>query len=461
MERNDTIAAISTPHGSGGVAIIRVSGPESSGIVSRLFKAAKACFPSPPKDLSFGRVHSPDGQFIDEAICLFFKGPGSYTGEDVVELQCHGGTSTAKAVLSAVIGSGARQARAGEFTRRAFLNGKVSLLKAESVLAMIKARTEKARQTASVMLSGKALKQAEEAKSMVSGLLARVEAVLDWPDEMSGENVETDAAEISRIEARIESMLDDASRGRLLIEGIKVAIIGRPNMGKSSLLNKLLGIDRAIVSDIPGTTRDTIEETANVEGIPIRFADTAGIGSSDDPILAAGLIRTKQAASSSSVIAYVASYPEGLTEYDYEQLVRLEGKAVIVVFNKADLAQEPELDATPPLPRSGFAAPGYRSVSVSAKTGYGMDSLRSAIATEAINITDFEGSEGPYARWISCLESCVERLSGARKAIDAGMPHEAVCLDLRDALYALGEFTGDTTADEIIDMVFDKFCIGK
>jgi len=256
-------------------------------------------------------------------------------------------------------------------------------------------------------------------------------------------------------------MLDDASRGRLLIEGIKVAIIGRPNMGKSSLLNKLLGIDRAIVSDIPGTTRDTIEDTANVDGIPIRFADTAGIGRSDDPIVAAGLIRTKQAASSSSVIAYVASYPEGLTEDDYEQIGRLEGKAVIVVFNKADLAEEAQLKASSPLPRLGFVSPGHRSVSVSAKTGYGMDSLRSAIAMEAINIADFEGGEGPYARWISCLESCLERLRGARMAVDTGMPHEAVCLDLRDALYALGEFTGDTTADEIIEMVFDKFCIGK
>ena len=268
-------------------------------------------------------------------------------------------------------------------------------------------------------------------------------------------------AEISAIEARIESMLDDASRGRLLIEGIKVAIIGRPNMGKSSLLNKLLGIDRAIVSDIPGTTRDTIEETANVDGIPIRFADTAGIGLSDDPIVAAGLIRTKQAASSSSVIAYVASYPEGLSEEDYEQLGKLEGKAVIVVFNKADLAEEATLNAPSPLPRPGFVSPGHRIVSVSAKTGYGMDSLRSAIAMEALNITDFEGGEGPYARWISCLESCLARLRGARKALDMEMPHEAVCLDLRDALYALGEFTGDTTADEIIDMVFDKFCIGK
>jgi tRNA modification GTPase len=362
-------------------------------------------------------------------------------------------------VLFTALGSGARQARAGEFTRRAFVNGKVSLLKAESVLAMIKAKTEKARQTASTMLSGKALKQAEGAKSMVSELLVRVEAVLDWPEEMSDEDAETDAAEISAIETRIESMLDDASRGRLLIEGIKVAIIGRPNMGKSSLLNKLLGIDRAIVSDIPGTTRDTIEETANVDGIPIRFADTAGISRSDDPIVAAGLIRTRQAASSSSVIAYVASYPEGLSQEDYEQLERLEGKAVIVVFNKADLAQEGAMNT--PAPHSHFVSPRHRSVSVSAKTGYGMDALRSAIALEALNITDFEGGEGPYARWISCLESCLERLRGARKALDTGMPHEAVCLDLRDALYALGEFTGDTTADEIIDMVFDKFCIGK
>ncbi len=454
MERADTIAAISTPPGAGAVAVIRISGPDSRRILEERFTPARKSFPASSRDMSYGKVFGCDGSFIDEAIGLFMKGPDSFTGEDVAEIQCHGGPAVSKAVLRAIIGSGARSARPGEFSRRAFMNGKMSLMKAESVLALIEASTESGRAMASGLLDGSISSGAIEAMSAVRDLLARIEAVLDWPDEMAFEGAEAGVADIERAMGIVRNLIGEANKGRLLIEGIKVAIIGRPNMGKSSILNRLLGHDRAIVSDIPGTTRDTVEETANVGGIPISFADTAGIGPSGDALVEEGIRRARKAAGSSSVIVYVAALPDGLNEQDIREISRLGCKPVIVALNKADLAE-----GAVAAERSNPA--GTVCVAVSAKTGFGIDRLKSAIAGQAELALDAEAGGSVCSRWLHCLEGCQARLAGARDALQHGVHLEAVCLDIRDALFALGELSGDTAAEDIISMVFDKFCIGK
>lgn len=454
MVRADTIAAISTPPGAGAVAVIRISGPDARRILEERFVSARKGFPSSPRDMAFGKVYGCDGSFIDEAVALFMGGPASFTGEDVAEIQCHGGPAVSRAVLAAAICSGARSARPGEFTRRAFDNGKISLMKAESILALIEASTERGRAMASGLLEGSISSGAYEAMMAVRELLARFEAVLDWPDETAEEGADAGVSEIDAAVRTIQKLLDEASEGRLLLEGIKVAIIGRPNMGKSSILNRLLGHDRAMVSDIPGTTRDTVEETANVEGIPISFADTAGIGPTGDALVEEGIRRARKAAGYSSVIVYVAAFPEGLSSQDEKEISRLAGKPVIVALNKADLADSEEaLKKGPPV--------GAACIAVSAKTGYGIDKLRLAIAAEAEGLSEAQSSGSSCSRWVQCLESCRARLSSARDALSNGAHLEAVCLDIRDALFALGELSGDTASEDIIGMVFDKFCIGK
>lgn len=454
MERSDTIAAISTPPGAGAVAVIRISGSDARRILKERFVPSREGFPASSKDMSFGRVFGGDGAFIDEAIALFMRGPGSFTGEDVAEIQCHGGPAVSRAVLRAVIDSGARSARPGEFSRRAFMNGKMSLIKAESVLSLIEASTEKGRIMASGLLEGSISSGAHEAMSAVRDLLARIEAVLDWPDEMADEGAEAGVADIERAMGIILDLISDANKGRLLIEGIRVAIIGRPNMGKSSILNRLLGHDRAMVSDTPGTTRDTVEETANVDGIPISFADTAGIGPTGDALVEEGIRRARKAALSSSVIVYVAALPEGLAEQDFREIARLGDKPVIVTLNKADLTEDAEAAVQ-------LQSAGVECVAVSAKTGYGIEGLRAAIARQAELASETYAGGSACSRWIQCLEGCQARLKSSSDALKDGGHLEAVCLDIRDALFALGELSGDTASEDIISMVFDKFCIGK
>lgn len=460
MERADTIAAISTPHGVGGVAVIKISGPDSKAILESCFSPAKRRFPSPPRDVSFGRVHTADGKFIDEAVGLFFEGPRSYTGEDVAELQCHGGTAVARAILTEVISRGARQARAGEFTRRALMNGKMPLIKAEATLAIINARTERARAMASDLIGGSYEMEAYELKRGIIDALAKMEARLDWPDElMDEETAAVDASSIADLEGKVRGMIEEQSRGRLLIDGLKVAIIGRPNMGKSSLLNRILGMDRAMVSEIPGTTRDTVEETANIEGIPIRFADTAGIGSTDDPLIEAGVQRAKKAALTSAVVVYVAAFPQGITEEDVREIRRLDGKPLVIALNKSDLK-----GLSGERVNSGHqdpGIPGCEVIEVSAKTGSGMKELFRAIAEKASSIGGHEQEGGYSARWISCLEGCLASLARAKGALATKAPPELACADLREAAYAIGELLGDTTTDDVLDVIFDKFCIGK
>ncbi|OQB48716.1 MAG: tRNA modification GTPase MnmE [Firmicutes bacterium ADurb.Bin153] len=461
MERTDTIAAISTPQGTGGIAIIKISGPDACRILSSCFRPAKRNFPSSPRDLSFGKVQSGDGSFVDEAVALYFEGPKSYTGEDVAEIQCHGGTAAARAVLAEVISAGARQARAGEFTRRAFINGKMSLIKAEATLAMIKARTEKARQMVSGMLEGSSQKRALDLKVGITELLAGIEAGLDWPDETADDQgVAVQASQILKLEEELDSMIEEESKGRLLIDGIKVAIIGRPNMGKSSLLNRILGMERALVSDIPGTTRDTVEETANIDGMPIRFADTAGIGETEDPLVKAGVQRAKKAALASAVVVYVADYPAGITKEDESEISKLSDKPVVVVVNKTDLKK-----ASPArVQKQGevvYGIPGYSIVEVSARTGEGMEALKRAIAEKALAISEFEVEDGSSSRWIACFGSCRAALSRARAVLEAKSSAELACVELRDALYALGELTGDVMTEDVMDVVFERFCVGK
>lgn len=471
MERADTIAAISTPFGAGGIAVIRISGPEARRVLSSCFIPSDPLFPAGRKDLSFGRVADPEGRTVDEAVALFFEGPRSYTGEDVSEIQCHGGIAVAKTVLSLAIAAGARQARAGEFSRRALFYGKMDVAKAEAVLAMVEAKTEKARQAASRMMEGEQAAKVAELKEAAQDLVARMEAGLDWPDETKDlDEASVLPGEIAKLESRSQDLLEEIGRGRLLFEGISVAIIGRPNMGKSSLLNRLLGTNRALVSDIPGTTRDTVEETANVEGIPIRFVDTAGLGSTRDPLVEAGVERAKKAASEASIVLYVADLPAGLEDVDIEELTGYEPERVIIVLNKSDLLERGAQVTSAPrsllrdikFRDSEYCIPGYLYVLVSAISGVGMEELRKAIAEKAAGTSTAKGAETKQSGALAaCIEAFATGLGRARRALEKGLPVEVSSLEMREALYAIGEIFGDTSGEDILDKLFARFCVGK
>ena len=450
FRRHDTIAAQATPPGEGGIAIVRVSGPACREVLSRVF-AARNGQPLLPRRLTFG--HILDGEeVVDEAMAVLMPAPHSYTREDVGELHCHGSQALVARVLALLLRAGARMAAPGEFTYRAFIGGRVDLSQAEAVMRMIRAGSERAMRSAHRQMEGGVSAFVHEAREAITALLAALSAAVDFPDEveesLASEEVSRGCAAIA---ARLRAACDPRA-GRIEDEGLRVALAGRPNAGKSTLLNALVGGERAIVTDVPGTTRDTLTERICVNGVSIVLTDTAGLRETDDPVERIGVSRARQAIAQADVLALVldASVPFGAE--DEEALGGLTPQ--LLVLSKGDLPArvgEEEL-------RRRF--PDVHGVTVCAQTGEGMDALRDALAAFAPEEATESGALTQARHVEAALRACAS-LDDAVRAIAEGFPLDMAAIDLSAALDALGEITGETMRESVIDEVFSRFCVGK
>lgn len=452
-----TIAAIATPLGEGGIAIIRISGPESLAIADRVFRVAgtRGVQPSeaPSHTVHYGHVVR-DGVVQDEVLLTVFRAPRTFTREDTVEISCHGGVLLTRCVLETVLAAGARVAEPGEFTQRAFLNGRIDLAQAEAVADLIHSRTEAAARVAQEQLAGALSRRIDSLREELMRTLAHVEAHIDFPDE----DIEPDTREAlcRRIEEGVgfmDELLRTAREGQILRRGVRAAIVGAPNAGKSSLLNQLLGHDRAIVSPIAGTTRDTIEETANVRGIPVVFVDTAGMREAGDVLEEEGIRRSRAAVELAELVLHVMDSSREISSADEVLLRELTGRARVVVLNKSDLPRAVVL------PRELAGA----VVEMSCATGAGLEELKDAIVrqvwTGAVNPESIQVSLN--ARHQDALRRARESAARALEALRADVALELVSLDLRIAAQAVGEVVGKTTTEDLLDAIFSQFCLGK
>ncbi|WP_058309193.1 tRNA uridine-5-carboxymethylaminomethyl(34) synthesis GTPase MnmE [Gracilibacillus massiliensis] len=458
MEK-DTIAAISTPIGEGAIAIVRLSGEEAVTISNKLFEG-KDLEQVESHTIHYGKmIDRQTGEMMEEVMVTVMRAPKTFTKEDVVEINCHGGLASVNRLLEHVLLHGARLAEPGEFTKRAFLNGRIDLSQAEAVMDLIRAKTDKAMNIALKQLDGKLSKLVHQLRQTLIETVAHVEVNIDYPEyddveEMSHQMLRERTQEVYQ---EVEKLLSMAKQGKILREGIATAIIGRPNVGKSSLLNAFVQETKAIVTDIPGTTRDVIEEYVNVRGIPLRLVDTAGIRETEDIVERIGVERSRQALKESDLILLVLNYGEELTEEDRNLFKAVEGLEYIVIVNKTDL--EAKLDVA----EVKQLAADQKVITTALIEDKGMDDLEEAIAD-----TFFEGeldagdlSYVSNVRHIQLLQQTLTALTDAAEAMDADMPIDLVQIDVTRAWELLGEIVGDTMQDSLIDQLFSQFCLGK
>jgi tRNA modification GTPase len=447
----DTIAAIATAPGEGGVAIVRVSGARAQEIARAIFQPKRAGGIKAGR-FRYGHVLSEDGEVIDEALCVFFRAPNSYTAEDVAEIQCHGGRAQARRVLSRALSAGARMAQPGEFTRRAYENGRLSLPEAEAVLALVRADGEYAARAAVRQLSGSAARFLSEVRAHLTGALSRIEATIDFPDEVKEDEI---SADVYRALNAAQTALDGAidERGAKAVrEGAFVVLAGRENVGKSSLLNAMLRRERAIVSEMPGTTRDVLIERITLDGLPVEIADTAGQRASDDPIEALGVQKARAAQAEADVVFLVFDAQTGLTAAEDALLLGADERTTFVV-NKCD-AQDPA-----PVAKAMRERTGKTPLCVSAKTGEGIDALFDALRARLKPVLDAEITL-LTVRQIACAKAA---RAAIERALDAAKkyPLDIVAADIWAALGALRELSGEDAREDVIDGIFKNFCVGK
>jgi tRNA modification GTPase len=453
----DTICAIATPLGEGGLAVIRISGSKALSVADGCFRSAAKSGVKP----SAARTHTIHyghalcrGEKVDEVMLAVMRGPGTFTREDIVEITCHGGMLPARVVLTAAMENGARLAEPGEFTKRAFLNGRIDLAQAEAVADLIHSRTELALKAANEQLEGRLSRQINLLRDEFVHALAHVEAHIDFPEEdIAPETRQQIVTRLEESAATMERLLATAHEGQILRRGIRAAIVGRPNAGKSSLLNQLLGRQRAIVSSLPGTTRDTIEETADIRGVPVVFIDTAGLREARDEIEAEGIRRSRQSLSQAELVLQVLDNSEPFAAADDDYLTELEGRKRIVVLNKLDLP--PRLDWKSP--------PGISAVKVCCLSGEGIEALKDAIK-EMVWSGRLEADNAEVtinARHQQALDKALSATRRTLETLGTDWALDVAALDLRIAVNALGEIVGKTTSEDILDAIFSKFCIGK
>lgn len=453
---HDTIVAPATPPGEGGIGIVRLSGPRAEALLSGAFRSRSAPSPLASHRLYHGRLCRSDGTAVDEVLVVIMRAPHSYTGEDVAEIHCHGGSQILRSVLDLFLAAGARLARPGEFTERAFLNGRLDLAQAEAVAALIGARSEEAARAALGQLEGHLSRQLHVFTGELRELLLLLEAHIDFPDDDLGALDQGEVAtRASAVHADMTALLHTFDAGRALREGVSVLILGRPNVGKSSLLNALLGEARAIVTEIPGTTRDTIEEHLVLGGIPLRLVDTAGVRDTHDPIEREGVARARAKAAAADLVLLVIDGSQPLTAEDRMALDLAPPERTILIRNKSDLPQRGETAAL-----AGFRC----QVAVSARGGAGLPELKAAVVAFFCG-TSTAALEGGVVlterRHREALADALAALDRFRQSQPAGEPLECLAMELREALTALGRITGETTPEAILEQIFSRFCIGK
>lgn len=466
MFKGDTIAAISTPPGRGGIGVIRLSGADALDIAGRIFRASSPSFK--PRQAHFGSLFDPQsGALIDEAILTCFKAPHSYTGEEVVELSCHGSPVVLRRVLELVTANGARIAEPGEFTFRAFVNRRIDLAQAQAVRDVINAQTAYQASLATRQLEGAFSKRLTPLKESLITIIVHLESSVEFvEDDISPENLARILEKIESVIAALEQFAAGFKFGRFVKEGFELAIVGRPNVGKSSVFNQLIGRDRAIVTAIAGTTRDALYESASIAGVPVRLVDTAGIRETVDVVETIGIKRSRAAIADADIVLLILDNSENLTEDDKRLLEEVPVERRIIALNKSDIAFRlttfaAEMAAEEPSPTR--AREVRQAVAISAVTGEGFEQLREMIfkylsgdaASERddLLITD--------ARQQQAVRAALEQLQAARQLIIEGELEEIILLKLQTALTALGDITGETLTDDILGQIFSTFCIGK
>lgn len=455
----DTITAISTPIGEGAIAIVRLSGPEAISITEQIFKG-KSLSEADSHTIHYGKILDPQTQEVaEEVMVTLMRGPKTFTREDVVEINCHGGMVAVNRVLEIILSKGARLAEPGEFTKRAFLHGRIDLSQAEAVMDLIRAKTDKAMSVALKQMDGRLSGLIQTLRQDLLETVAHVEVNIDYPEyddveEMSNEVMRDKTKEVHR---EIDNLLQVAKQGKILREGLATAIIGRPNVGKSSLMNALVQENKAIVTEIPGTTRDIIEEYVNVRGVPLRLVDTAGIRETEDIVEKIGVERSRKVLKESDLILFVLNHNEVLSEEDEKLFEAIQGLEYIVIINKTDLEQNLDLDRVKEL------AEENPIVTTSLLVEAGIDKLEQAIADTFFS-GEIDTGDLTYVsniRHIQLLKQAKEALEDAMQGLEMEMPLDIVQIDVTRTWEFLGEIIGDTASDSLIDQLFSQFCLGK
>ena len=461
----DVIAAIATGSAATAIGIVRVSGDGCFALCGRVFRAAggRPFAAQEPRKMVFGEMLDRAGRVIDRGLAVRFPGPGSYTGEDCAEFHCHGSPVVLRELLSALFAAGARQAQAGEFTKRAFLNGRMDLTQAEAVVDLIDAETAAAARNAAAQLDGGLRRVLEPVQEELLEVTSRFYAVVDYPDEdIQDVRPEEIAAALWSAAGRLERLLDTCRRGQVLKSGVRTAIVGRPNAGKSSLLNALAGYERAIVTHLPGTTRDTIEVKVELAGRPFRLVDTAGLRDSDDPIEQLGVDRSRQAMAQADLLLMVCDGTQPLDPQDQALLNQALAQAdTILAVNKGDLP-----GYRLPAPEGAEAGHTLTVVELSAKTGLGLAALEQAMGRLADHLLpqvqeEAAGQLLTNGRQTDAVRRALEAVERAQAALEAGVTPDALLTDVEEAMAALGELTGKTLREDITQRIFDRFCVGK
>ena len=456
---DDTIAAIATAPGEGGIGIIRISGPKSLEVAEEIFfsMSGKKISEYPARTLIFGNIKYGDKK-IDEVLVAYMKGPNSYTAEDVIEINCHGGFISVKRILELVLSKDVRLAEAGEFTKRAFLNGRIDLSQAEAVIDVINAKTDKAHEVAENQLDGSLSNRIREFREKVTELLAQVEVAIDYPEEDIEFIAYTTLEEKTReLNKDIKKLYETSESGKIFREGLKTVIVGKPNVGKSSLLNSILGENRAIVTDIPGTTRDVIEEFVNIKGIPLKIVDTAGIRETDDVVEKIGVEKSKASFDTADLIIMVVDSSSELSEEDREILEKVQGKETILLLNKTDLPQVIDEEEVKKYVNE------ENIIKISALHNEGIEDVHDRIEAMVYK-GDIKSSSNVIitnSRHKDALYRAMKSAEDAMRAIEDRMPLDFVEVDLKNIWDYLGYINGDTVSEDLLDNIFHNFCIGK
>lgn len=455
----ETIAAIATGMSNSGIGIIRMSGPEAISIADGIFVSARKNFKlteAATYTVHYGNIVYEDN-IIDEVLIIIMKAPNSYTREDVVEIDCHGGVYVMKKILDILIKSGARTAEPGEFTKRAFLNGRIDLTQAEAVIDIINSKNKYALSNSVKLLNGKLSEQITEIRKDLINNIAYIEAALDDPEHISLDNYgDKLLITVDNYIDKVDNLIKTVDNGKIFTQGVKTVIIGKPNAGKSSILNILAGYDRAIVTDIAGTTRDTIEEQINLAGITLNLVDTAGIRNTKDIVEEIGVNKAKELAEEADLILYVVDSSTELDENDYNILNIIKNRKTVILLNKSDLDTVTDADSISKITDS-------KVISVSAKDNTGLDELSETIvklfASGEIDYNDEVYVSGERNK--EALEETLESLKLVKKSINEGLPEDFYTIDLMNAYEQLGKITGESVEDDLVNEIFSKFCMGK